>query len=146
MCNWFGRCVHNGSTRMSTFSRHTTNFFIRRKIHTAKFPYSEISVRRKFLRRNILTANFPYGEISLRRNFLTAKYPTAKYPTATYLTVQFDCLYWAWEKKNTLWTKLCVFGVDYVYFIAQKHRCQAMLQAPTLYCCSLLFENGTSVL
>ena len=75
MCNWFGRCVHNGSKRMSTFSRHTT-----------KFPYGEISIRRIgfygeiSVRRNIRTAKFPtakypYGEISLRRNFLTAKFP-----------------------------------------------------------------------
>ena len=75
MCNWAGRCVHNGSTRMSTFSRHMT-----------KFPYGENSIRRIGFygeisgRRNIRTAKFPtakypYGEISLRRNFLTAKFP-----------------------------------------------------------------------
>ena len=75
VCNWFGRCVQNGSKRISTFSRNTT-----------KFPYGEISIRRIgfygeiSVQRNIRTTKFPAekypnGEISLRRNFPTAKFP-----------------------------------------------------------------------
>ena len=49
---------------------------------SAKIPFGENAEGENSVRRNFLSAKFPFGEISVRRKFRSAKIPSAKIPSA----------------------------------------------------------------
>ena len=97
------------------------NFFIRRNLRTAKFPCLEVSHGEYFLRQNFLTAKFPHDEISLRRNFSRWNFLRRKIPTAKFLNMIAVKMYLRHTKPN--WQGVTLRSMHWQFFRIQNPSC-----------------------